>query len=83
GVVWWGYRSSEGPHITRGLRWLTVINDQKSGPSHTPLNTVDPNRSVETLHLHEGGREKLIVMSIISCSCHGLCESPLRPTDFW
>ena len=51
GVVWWGCRSSEGPHITRGLRWLTVINDQKSGPSHTPLNTVDPNRSVETLHL--------------------------------
>ncbi|KAI9535405.1 hypothetical protein NQZ68_002959 [Dissostichus eleginoides] len=50
-VVWWGYRSSEGPHITRGLRWLTVINDQKSGPSHTPLNTVDPNRSAETLHL--------------------------------
>ncbi len=41
GVVWRGYRSSEGPHITRGLRWLTVINDQKSGPSPTPL----PSRS--------------------------------------
>lgn len=32
GVVWWGYRSSQGPHITRGLRCLTVINDQRSGP---------------------------------------------------
>ncbi|KAG7216314.1 hypothetical protein INR49_021718 [Caranx melampygus] len=43
GVVWWGYRSSEGPHITRGPCWLTVINDQKSGPSPTPLPSVDPN----------------------------------------
>lgn len=47
GVVWWGYRSSEGPHITRGLRRLTVINDQKSGPSPTPLRAADPNHSAE------------------------------------
>lgn len=49
GVVWWGYRSSEGPHITRGLRWLTVINDQTSGPSPTPLPSVDPNHPTESL----------------------------------
>lgn len=52
GVVWWGYRSSESPHITRGLRWLTVINDQKSGPSPTPLPTVDPNRSAESHYIY-------------------------------
>lgn len=27
GVVWLGYQSLEGPHITRSLHWLTVIND--------------------------------------------------------
>lgn len=48
GVVWWGYRSLEGPHITRGLRWLTVINDHKSGPLPTALPTVDPNHSAES-----------------------------------
>lgn len=45
GVVWWGHRSSEGPHITRGL---AVINDQESGPSLTPLPTVDSNLSAES-----------------------------------
>ncbi|KAK2824343.1 hypothetical protein Q5P01_021518 [Channa striata] len=38
----------EGLHITRGLRWLTVINDQESGPSPTPLPAVDPNHSAVT-----------------------------------
>lgn len=42
GVVWWGYWSSDGPHITRGLRWLTVINDQRS-LSPTSLPSVDQN----------------------------------------
>lgn len=48
GVVWWGYQSLEGPHITRGPRWRTVINDQKSGPSPTPLPIVDPNHPAES-----------------------------------
>lgn len=43
GTVWQCYRSLEGPHITRGLHWLTVINDHKSGPSPTPVPTLDPN----------------------------------------
>lgn len=72
GVVWWGYRSLEGPHITRGLHWLMVINDQKSGPSLTTLPTVDPNRPAELqcnraspMVSHRGNCEKPFNISTI------------------
>lgn len=67
GVVWWGYWSSEGPHITRGLLWLTIINDQKRSPSATPLPTVDPKSYSRIILLH------------LSLTC-GVCEKTQENT---
>lgn len=42
GVVWQGYPSLEGPHITKCPARLMVINDHESGPSPTWRPSADP-----------------------------------------
>lgn len=67
GVVWWGYRSLEDPHITRGLGWLTVINDHKSGPWPAPLSTF---QIIQSLNLWRKNYLTIAIIQLFLFSLH-------------